>query len=153
MTTKADFNAEEWEAVVRGPLSAGVLVATAERGGTFRESLSMAQAYTEARKSRGKGTLLDEIVSSAPALEPPAERSLEALREQSRSQLQQAVELLAGKADEGELDEYRAFVLDVAERVAAAHKEGGFLGIGGTRVTDAERRAIEEVRQALGAAS
>ena len=49
--------------------------------------------------------------------------------------------------------EYRQFVLSVAQRVAEAGKEGGFLGIGGTRVSAVETRAIEEIAAALGAAA
>jgi hypothetical protein len=39
----------------------------------------------------------------------------------------------------------------VAEKVAEASTEGGFLGFGGVRVTDAEKASIAEVAQALGA--
>ena len=49
MTGKADFTAEEWETVLEGPTSAGMAVITAERGGSFRESYSMAKAYLEAQ--------------------------------------------------------------------------------------------------------
>ena len=153
MTTKAEFNAEEWEAVVAGPPAAGLLVVVAARGGTLRESLSIAQAYAEARERRGQSALLDEIVSSQPAIDPPQDRSPEELRDRLLGRLRQAVEILSAHAGPEEVDRYRAFVVDVAERVAQAHKEGGFLGMGGTRVSDAEAQAIEDVRRAVGAAS
>jgi hypothetical protein len=41
--------------------------------------------------------------------------------------------------------------MTVAQAVAAAHKEGGFLGIGGTRVSEAEEHALDEISAALGA--
>jgi hypothetical protein len=66
MTGKADFSEAEWEQVLEAPTSAGMLVATAQRGGTFRESFSMAKAYTEARQAPGASQLVDEIVSSRP---------------------------------------------------------------------------------------
>ena len=47
------------------------------------------------------------------------------------------------------LDAYRGFVLGIAERVAHAHKTGGFLGFGGKKVSDAEAAAIEEIRRTL----
>jgi len=34
--------------------------------------------------------------------------------------------------------------------VAGAHKEGGFLGIGGKEVSDAENEALDELSMALG---
>ena len=50
MTTKADFTEEEWKLVLEGPTSAGMIVITAQRGGTIRETVSMAKAYAEARQ-------------------------------------------------------------------------------------------------------
>ena len=69
ITGKADFTAEEWDAIAEGPTSAGMIVSTAERGGTFRESFAMAKAYAEARKEHGDSALLDELVSSKPEMD------------------------------------------------------------------------------------
>jgi phosphopantothenoylcysteine decarboxylase/phosphopantothenate--cysteine ligase len=43
--------------------------------------------------------------------------------------------------------------MSVAEKVAKASSEGGFLGFGGEQVTAAEKALIEEIRLALGAAA
>ena len=40
MTGKADFTPEEWHLVLEGPPSAGLIVITAQRGGSFRESIA-----------------------------------------------------------------------------------------------------------------
>ena len=69
MTGKADFSPEEWEVVLKGPPSAGMIVVTAQRGGTFRESFSMAKAYAEARQQHGESQLLDTIVSTKPEVD------------------------------------------------------------------------------------
>ncbi|HEY0391647.1 MAG TPA: hypothetical protein VGC63_08060 [Solirubrobacterales bacterium] len=53
MTGSADFTAEEWDVVREGPTSAGMIVSTAQRGGTFREVFAMAKVYAEARKEHG----------------------------------------------------------------------------------------------------
>ena len=42
MTGSADFTTEEWDVILEGPTSAGMIVSTAERGGTFREVFAMA---------------------------------------------------------------------------------------------------------------
>ena len=47
---------------------------------------------------------------------------------------------------------YRAMLADVAHKAAEASKEGGFLGFGGVRVSDAEHAFIAEVKQAAGIA-
>ncbi len=43
--------------------------------------------------------------------------------------------------------------MSIAENVANAAKEGGFLGIGGTRVSDGEIKAFAEIANALGTSS
>jgi len=45
----------------------------------------------------------------------------------------------------------RSLIIDVATKVAESTKEGGFLGIGGTRVSDAEKATIESIKAAIGA--
>ena len=41
--------------------------------------------------------------------------------------------------------------MTVAQAAAAAHKEGGFLGIGGKEISEAEDKALDEISLALGA--
>ena len=53
MTGKTDFTPEEWELVLRGPSTAGMIVVTAGRGGTIRETYAIAKAYVEAREQHG----------------------------------------------------------------------------------------------------
>jgi hypothetical protein len=149
MTGKADFAPEEWKLVAEGPPSAGMIVVTAQRGGMLRESFSMAKAYTEARREHGASQLIDELVSAKPEMDRTRHSSVEELRADFLQHLRDAVSLLEQKAPE-DVDEYRRFVLSVANRAAEAHREG-FLGMRGERVSEAERDAIEEIRQALGA--
>jgi len=59
MTGKADFTQQEWDLVLEGPPSAGMIVVTAQRGGTIRETLAIARAYVEARQQHGESELLD----------------------------------------------------------------------------------------------
>ncbi len=150
MTRKADFNAEEWERVVRGPVLAGLRVIAADRGGTVRESMSMGRVYAEARAQHGESELLDEIVASPPQLDPRQLGSPQALQSTTLEGLVEAVRILEARATPEEVDGYRRFVLGLAERVAQAHKEGGFLGIGGKEISDEEQRALDEIVAALG---
>ncbi|MDX6667567.1 MAG: hypothetical protein QOK04_947 [Solirubrobacteraceae bacterium] len=147
MTGKADFTAEEWELILEAPPSAGLIVMTADRGGTFRESFSLAKAYTEARQRHGDSELLDEVVSTKPKVDRGGAHSPEELRAQGLAHLRDAVAVIERKATPDELEDYRRFVLTVADRVANAHREGG------QQVSDAERAAIEEIAAALGTAA
>jgi hypothetical protein len=150
MTSKADFTPQEWELVLEGPPSAGMIVITAQRGGTLRETVSMAKAYAEARQLHGQSELLDEIVAAKPKIDHTRYGSLDELRENGLAHLRDAVSLLQGKATPEELDQYRRFILSLADKVANAHREGGG---GAEPVSDAERAAIAEIAQALGAES
>jgi hypothetical protein len=147
MTGKADFTAEEWELILEAPPSAGLIVMTADRGGTFRESFSLAKAYTEARQHHGDSELLDEIVSTKPKVDRGGAHTPEELKALGLQHLRDAVAVLERKATPEELEDYRRFVLTVADRVANAHREGD------QQVSDAERAAIEEIAAALGRAA
>ncbi len=151
MTRKAEFNAEEWSTIVDGPLYAGMRVISADRGGTIRESLAMSRVYQEARGQHGASDLLDELIASPPSIDPErlgaAGQNLPAVTTQ---ELDKAIAILEAKASPPEVDDYKRFVMTVAQAVAAAHKEGGFLGIGGKLVSDAENQALDEISSALG---
>jgi hypothetical protein len=150
LTGKADFTDEEWETVLKGPPSAGMIVIRAQRGGTVRESFSMAKAYAEARQQHGDSELLDEIAATKPEIDHTRYHSAEELRDAGLQHLREAVGLLDEKARPEEVDEYKRFVLALANRVAEARKEG-FLGLSGERVSEAEQAAVAEIAQALGA--
>lgn len=153
MTSKADFNAEDWSTVVDGPLYAGLRVIAADRGGTLRESMAMGRVYQEARAKQGTSPLLDELIKSPPAIDPEqlkaAGGDISAL---TADHLRKAMSILHSMATADEADAYKTFVMTVAQAVAGAHKEGGFLGIGGTRVSEGEDQALDEISLALGTA-
>jgi hypothetical protein len=144
MTGKADFTDQEWELVLEGPPSAGMIVLTAQRGGTIRETLAIAKAYVEARQHHGQSELLDEIVAAKPEIDHTRYHSFEELKKHGLQHIRDAVNLLERKATPAEVADYKSFVLAVADKVANAHREGD------TAVSDAERAAIEEISAALG---
>ena len=146
MTTKAAFSPEEWKAVLEGPPAAGMIVITAARGGMFRETVAMSKAYAEARTEHGDSELLDEIVAAKPQVDHTRYHSAEELREHGLKHLRDAVTLVDSKATTQERDDYRRFVLTLAGKVAAAHKEAG------QSVSPAEAEAIQEITAALGTA-
>ena len=144
MTTKADFSDQEWDVVLEGPPSAGLIVITAAKGGMFRETWAMSKAYAEARRQHGASELLDAIVAAKPEMDHTRYHSPEELREHALQHIRDAVGLLGTKATAEELGAYRRFVLAVADKVAAAHKEGG------AAVSPAETQAVEAITGALG---
>jgi hypothetical protein len=146
MTTHADFTEEEWETVLEGPTSAGMIVTTAERGGSFRESFAMAKAFAEARQEHGASELLDEVVGHRPKTERVKAHSKEELKEGYLMEIRDAVALVSAKATAEELGDYRQFVVTLAKKVAGAKKEKG--SEDGISPTEAE--AITAIEGALG---
>ncbi len=146
MTGPAAFTEEEWKSVLIGPTTAGMIVITAAKGGTFRETYSMGKAFAEARGQHGASELLDAVVSHRPEADHTRYGSPDELRSAGLQHLREAVALLQRSATTEEVGEYRSFVLALARRVAAAHEEDG----SDNPVNPAEQAAIEEIAAALG---
>jgi hypothetical protein len=143
VTGKSDFTEQEWELITEAPPLAGLMVATSQRGGTFREALSMGKAYADARKQHGSSELLDAVVGTRPKVDHERYHSPEELRGHVLGRLGEAGELLRAKGTEQEATDYTAFVASLAERVAGAHREGG------EAISDAEQAALEAIKGAL----
>ena len=125
MTDRAAFTEEEWTTVLEGPPSAGMIVVTAGRGGTVRETFAIGKAYVEARKAHGESELLDEIVTAKPQIDHTRYHSYEEIKQHGLQHVRGAVTALQEKATPEELDGYRRFVLMLAGTVASAHREDG----------------------------
>jgi hypothetical protein len=145
MTTKSDFSPEEWELILEAPPSAGMIVVTAQRGGSFRESIAIAKAYVEARKQHGESELLDEIVAAKPERDHSHYHSAEELKQNALQHLRDSIALLEHKATPVEVDEYRQFIVTLTHKVAAAHREHG------QEVSESEQAAINDIAAALNA--
>src|SRR6516165_4240803 len=139
MTGKADFTEQEWKTVLEAPPAAGMIVVMAGRGGTIRETFAVGKAYVEARQQHGESELLDEIVAAKPEIDRTRYHSFDELKQHGLQHLRDAVELLERKATPTELDDYRRFVLMLAEKVANAHREDGMA------VSAPEQAAMDEI--------
>jgi hypothetical protein len=84
-------------------------------------------------------------VSAKPEGDHTRYHSAEELKENGLRRLRDAVDVLERKVTPEELEDYRRFVLTLADKVATAHREDG------ESVSPAERTAIEEIAASLGA--
>src|SRR5918998_4809450 len=150
MTTKTEFNAEEWERVAQAPALAALTVMLADRGGAIRESIALGKAYAEAR-SAGGGELIEALVSTPPNVNPADMGQPDQLRTQLPERIAQAVRTVEEKGTPEEAQQYRDFILRVGDVVANAAKEGGVLGIGGKQVSAEEQAALDELAATIGA--
>jgi hypothetical protein len=138
MAGKADFTEEEWEQLRKGATGAGLLVSVSDRGlfDSFKEASSLAKHLVGARKDESQ--LVRELAEGRPT-GFGLTASPDEVENETIGALQESVATLGAKAPD-ELENYRAFVLDLAE---SAGKAAG----GGDQ---AEAAAVEKVRAALG---
>jgi len=104
----------------------------------FKEALSQSQEMRKKAVARLKELGVD---------------NQEKLRAQVLADAMQVAKILDEKATPQEAEEYKEWAMHIAENVAKAAKEGGFLGIGGTRVSDAEKETFAQIAAALGTQS
>ena len=159
MATKTDFTTEEWAQLLRAPGWASIAVVAASPSGPLgivKELFAAGKVLAEA-KSGAQNPLVSALVgdlatSDGRRLAQPTEasgKSPEEICAIAVDSLKQVAALLDGKAG-SDAEGFKRWLASLAERVAAASKEGGFLGIGGTRVDDKEAAAIANIGNALG---
>ena len=144
MTTKSAFTEDQWLTVLGGPPSAGMIVLTAQSGGTWSETWAMSKDYAEARQEHGGSELIDEVVSAKPKMVRSSYRTPEELRDGCLQQVRDAVSALEGTATPEEIDDYKRFVVVLSKKVAAAHREDG------QDVSPPEHDAIDAIASTLG---
>lgn len=162
MATQANFTADEWKVVLGSPALAGMAVTLAEPSGIWgvmKEGMASGYALLEAKGDPGASELAKALVA---AMETSEGRSVardglkSELTGKSPAEIKQQViaaltrvgQVLDAKAP-ADAASFKAWLKHIAEKVAEASSEGGFLGFGGVKVTDAEKASIEEVAQAL----
>ena len=156
MSTKADYTKEEWELLLKAPLMAAMAVVAASPSGPIGVLKEMF-AVGKGLLAGAEGTMnpliaavvADVKAGSRPAM--PAERpqDLAQAKAQALGACREVAALLGRKAPV-EAEGVKRWLLGTAQRAAEAAKEGGVFGIGGVRVSDAEKAALAEVAGALG---
>ena len=75
--------------------------------------------------------------------------SPEAMQAYAKESVSEVKKFLEEKVTEAETLEYKEWILSIAENVAKAAKEGGFLGFGGELVSGDEKVFYHEIAQIL----
>ena len=153
-TFESKFSQDEWQTIRTGPASAGTLVMASSPSG-LTGLLAETQAIALALRDLGltsKSAFVRELLhpSQAPNAAPSQPfKSLEDARESLLNRVRQAAFLVDSRIAPDDALEYKQLIISVAERTAAAALEGGFFGLGGVQVSDAERTVLEELRVQL----
>jgi hypothetical protein len=159
MSTKADFSADEWDLLRTSPMMAGLLVIAASPSGPIglvQESAAMGRMILEAANTAQTPllkSLADDIKSSMSFTKAPSGATPAAIQQAATEILRRTSELLGTKATPEEATEVKQWLTKVAQATAEAAREGGFLGFGGTLVSEEEKAAIATVRSTLGIAA
>lgn len=78
-----------------------------------------------------------------------AKDAKEQLRRIALERVTAVMSLLQDKATPEEAAEFRRWLYGIAEKVAKSAREGGFLGFGGTQVSEDEQSFLTDLRSAL----
>jgi hypothetical protein len=158
MTTKTDFTTEEWDALLAGPLSASmyIIVASPSIFGSIKEITAMSKELTRAAARPDNTELMRFMLAdyqdkgTIKRVTPDIKGKPEEVMDFLRTTIKTAVDLLNEKATPEESAQIRQWMYDLGVTVAEAAREGGFLGIGAVRVSDAEKKALAELAELLG---
>jgi hypothetical protein len=156
MSTKADFSVEEWDLLRSSPFMASILVVAASPSGPIgivQESAAASKMILQAAGSAQTPllkTLGEDLRERMSIPKPPTGVSPAQVQEAAAEILRRTSDLLGEKATPEEATEYKQWLVKVAQATAEASKEGGFLGFGGTLVSDQEKTALAAVNTALG---
>jgi hypothetical protein len=137
MTGRSDFTEQEWQALRKGVTGAAMWVSVSDRGffDSFQEAGALARHLVAARR---EGSELTRALSETRGTGFALTSSPDEIERETTDALRTAVSTLDAKAPE-EVDAYRAFVLEVAQSVAAAAGGGD----------QAESEVVERIRTAL----
>ncbi len=144
--------------IITAPMLVSYAVAGAapsDEDGYIREMYAVADAIYEGEE-RAEDSLVSAVVANIMANAEDSERgatekiSVGDIKERALANCGEVATLLQAKASAEDADEYKRWLLAVAQNVAAAAKEGGFLGFGGEQVSKTEVATINEIAAALG---
>jgi hypothetical protein len=156
MSTKADFSIDEWDLLRSSPLMASLLVVAASPSGPVglvQESTAAGKMILQAAATAQTPLLkaLAEDLSQRISIpKPPPGATPEQIQAAAAEILKRTSELLTQKATPEETTEFKQWLAKVAQATAEATKEGGFLGFGGTLISDQEQAALSTVNSTLG---
>jgi Bacterial protein of unknown function (DUF937) len=149
---RRSFAETEWTKVRRAPVAAMYVVAAASPSGPVglsKEFSAAAEAMTLAGKAASPTSLVANAFGGG--VEKEDFETLQKEKPDSERLLAEIHDAYVVVSEKGapEAAGFREFVMKVAQSTAEATKEGGFLGIGGVRVTAEEKQAIDRIRTAL----
>jgi hypothetical protein len=164
VANKTSFTPEEWKQLLESPMLASMAVTAAEPSGLWgmlKESIAAGGMLAKAKTDAGTNELVKAVVAEFESAEGrgAARDGLQArlsgskpaeVRDKAVAGLRQVAALVDAKAP-ADAPAFRSWLQSIAQQVAEASKEGGFLGFGGVQVSESEKATLAEISSALGA--
>lgn len=170
MKLSEKYTNDEWKTIASIPNSVGAIMASAGFSGLIgsgKEMFASVRGIMDAKKEFANNLLIQEILPNfqdrEDAMTSAKEqrtylmnkikandvKSSEALQAIILEDCKKSIALIEAKEDAKTVSEYKKWILDVAEGVANAAKEGGFLFFGGERFSEKEQVLYKKLKEVL----
>lgn len=165
-----NYTAEEWKIVSSLPHLVGISmsgIAASGLVGTTKEMIANSKAWKNAKKLYADNHLIQAMMPSLESFGETmdeAKESRNAILDKLKSNdvkdaegmadivmhdADMAMDILEAKESEQTVEEFKLWLLEIAEDVAKAGVEGDFLGFGGTQYSDKEKKLFDDLNDAL----
>jgi hypothetical protein len=162
MADKSNFTSEEWKLLLESVMMAGIAVSAADPSGLWgllKEGFASSSELVRAKMAPGANPLIKAVVADFDSAQGRA-IARDGLKEKLKDlkpaeipakcieTLRQVGAVVDAKAP-GDAAAFKGWLRQISQHVAEAATEGGFLGIGGVPVSDAEKATLKEISSAL----
>jgi len=160
MLTKNDFAASDWNTLRDTQYLVGFATVMAGQSGlgTIKELIALPQGIIQNQSSNvpliRELTATAEMQAAQTSLkesfgEQQTKPSSDIVRRRALDGARSSLAILGPKGSKEEIDAYSRLLYGIADKVAHAAREGGFLGFGGTLVSEGERSFLNDLRSTL----
>lgn len=157
MSTKPDYTDEEWAALRRAPIVAGMAITLADPGGPIEATKETMAAIKAVANPRSSEELLVAVSQDTLAMTQQRQNPVGDFKPRGADTGQQILDelgnvdrILVAKATPAEQAAFRQWLLAAAQAAADAAKEGGFMGFGAERVSEGEQRMLDQLAGVFG---
>lgn len=164
MSVLADYTQDQVEKMMAAPMLVSMYVMGSSLSGPVglvKEMMAGVETAMNAAKDAAPDSVLaslfseDNMKAQQSKMQQETSESTQGAQNMDEAKakmlgdIKQAVGIMMEKGSPEEISAYKVLMVSVAENVAHAAKEGGFMGIGGTLVNDAEKSAIGDIQTAV----
>jgi len=170
---KDNFSEDEWHLISTVPSMVGAAMAGAGKSGiigTTKEAMASMKSIVAGRNDYPDNPVIAGILEKAESFSDAKAKAGD-MRDKTVAELksqnvqspeefnsymlgncEKAIALVNERCGADAADEYRQWSMTIAEKVAQAASEGGFLGFGGEQVSEGERALLSKIEKTLNVA-